>query len=61
MGDHKKTHCLNGHGLKDPNLYYNPEGCRTCRTCALARTRKRYQERHPGSGKAAKAATASKE
>jgi hypothetical protein len=33
----RKTHCLYGHELKDPNLYYNKNGSRRCRRCAIYR------------------------
>ena len=40
MGDHKKTHCKNGHPLAYPNLVFNKEGCRECRLCRYVRNNK---------------------
>jgi HNH endonuclease len=40
----KKTHCVQGHALKEGNLYTNNKGHRICATCARAAV-KRYQER----------------
>lgn len=31
----KQTHCIHGHELKEPNLYYTKRGNRQCRQCAI--------------------------
>lgn len=38
----RKTHCPQGHPYSDENTYTSPEGWRQCRTCVLARNRRRY-------------------
>lgn len=35
----KKTHCVRGHPLAGSSLYVTKSGHRTCRTCAVGRTR----------------------
>lgn len=40
----RKTHCHRGHPLSGSNLYINPRGQRTCRTC-LAISWKKYAEK----------------
>lgn len=35
----RKTECLNGHPLRDGNLYLSPKGYRQCRECRNARYR----------------------
>jgi len=49
MGDHKKTHCRNGHPLVDGNLRVNSYGFRCCLICdkrrRAARQRVRRAER----------------
>lgn len=39
MASPKKTHCHRGHPLKAPNLVFNSEGYRQCRTCMNLRKR----------------------
>lgn len=38
----RKTHCIRGHLLAEPNLYPSPEGWRSCRECHHIRDRERY-------------------
>ena len=51
MGSHKKTHCLKGHLLEEPNLRWNGdsrypgESFRECKICANARAAKSQRER----------------
>lgn len=40
----RKTHCLNGHELKDPNLYYF-KGGRICKACVIRRDKERVARR----------------
>ena len=39
MGAHRKTKCDRGHLLEAPNLVFNTEGYRQCRTCMNLRKR----------------------
>jgi len=44
MGDRKKTACLKGHPLEEPNLVFNGEGFRECKRCKYDRRNKRRRE-----------------
>lgn len=37
-----KTHCPQNHPYTEENTYYDRDGSRNCRTCVLARQRRRY-------------------
>ena len=45
MGDRPHTHCLHGHALEGKNLVRNGEGFKECRTCRIARQKKRNASR----------------
>jgi len=41
----RKTHCVRGHEYNEENSYINPQtGARKCRTCEIARCRRRRQQ-----------------
>lgn len=42
----RTNRCLNGHSLSAPNVIFDRNGRRRCRTCTNARAR-RYQRSHP--------------
>lgn len=39
---HRENRCRRGHDLTPDNIYSNKNGGRTCRTCALAAAKRRY-------------------
>jgi hypothetical protein len=41
----RKTHCLNGHEFAPGNIYWQRDGGRGCRTCALERARQQKLRR----------------
>ena len=41
----RKTHCKNGYELIEGNIYYGPNGGRTCKICTKQRDKNRYANR----------------
>lgn len=42
----RRTHCIHGHLLEEPNLVRNSRGWRMCKTCQNARQRQQYAKKH---------------